>query len=212
MAELADAADSKSRTSRKSADYAFIFSDLKGGISDAFCGNVLRYPSVSSRDFLMGTYLGTARRRDWHRGDLGHIADSGIWDINSNPSTPAVFKRIEVKAALTGWDIMGHALKKETPMPATVIAPPVVHLKEVLEGELSRLPRVRRILMEQEGDSVSVWTVVDAFKDMEVRMRVIAAHRNIREQFGRSSVRLDFHVIPGDSKTQIPHAQVVYSN
>lgn len=74
--------------------------------------------------------------------------------------------------------------------------------REVLTEGLSRLPHVKMILVDQAGDRVSVWTVVDDFS-LSVRKAIYAVQRHLIDEYHRF-VRFEFHVIPDDGTTEIP--------
>jgi len=93
------------------------------------------------------------------------------------------------------------AVRKKDTMPA--IAEPCFSTC-VLSEEIGSLPHVKTVLVEQNGDRVSVWTVVDDFS-RSVRDAIYAAQARLIDEYHRF-VRFDFHVIPGDETTRISQA------
>jgi hypothetical protein len=94
--------------------------------------------------------------------------------------------------------------RKKPIMPAVAEAP---FSTSVLSEEIGSLPHVKTVLVEQNGNRLSVWTVVDDFS-RSVRDAIYAAQARLIEEYHRF-VRFDFHVIPGDETTRISQASPI---
>jgi hypothetical protein len=73
-----------------------------------------------------------------------------------------------------------------------------------LSDEIGSLPHVKRILVERNGNCLSVWTIVDDFS-RSVRNAIYEVQARLIDEYHRN-VRFDFHVILGDQSTEISHA------
>lgn len=96
---------------------------------------------------------------------------------------------------------MAHALRKEH---MTTAVAEVCFSTDALADEIGVLPHVKKILVAQDGERISVWTVVDDFS-RSVRDAVYEAQARLIDNYHRF-VRFDFHVIPGDQTTEISRA------
>jgi DNA-binding transcriptional regulator GbsR (MarR family) len=77
----------------------------------------------------------------------------------------------------------------------------------VLSEEIGSLPHVKTVLVERNGDRLSVWTVVDDFS-RSVRNAIYTAEARLIDEYNQF-VRFDFHVIPGDETTRISQASPI---
>src|SRR5579863_1051969 len=96
---------------------------------------------------------------------------------------------------------MAHAWRKEDMTTAVAAS---CFSANALAEEIGALPHVQKILVEQNGDLFSVWTVVDDFS-ASVRDAIYDAQARLIDAYHRFA-RFDFHVIPGDHTTEISHA------
>jgi len=94
-----------------------------------------------------------------------------------------------------------HLQKEQTPTPPGVEDP---FSMRALAREIGSLAHVKAILVEQDGDLFTVWTVVDDFSQ-SVRYRIYDAEARLIDKYHRA-VSFDFNVIPGDESTTISRA------
>lgn len=73
-----------------------------------------------------------------------------------------------------------------------------------ISQEIGRLPHVKAILVEQHGDLLTVWTVVDEL-GQSVQYPIYDAEARLIDNYHRV-LNFDFNVIPGDETTAISGA------
>lgn len=73
-----------------------------------------------------------------------------------------------------------------------------------LSREIASLPHVKAILVEQHGDLLTVWTVVDELSP-SVQRPIYDAEARLIDRY-HQAVNFDFNVMPGDETTSIAGA------